>query len=140
MIPPTVSSSHHHRSGVHADSVIFPSRYSATYAEQGTAGVSADNFLVWAQKFTSCITHLTQDGRKVLLLYDAYRSHTTLRVQEHLRENGAIVSRLLALSTHATTPVCSKAWNYCVCRNYCTVTSQQNARALKVGRLRLYST
>lgn len=67
--------------------------------EPKTPGVTADSFYQWALRFTAFIKRLVADGRKVLLTYDAYRGHMTLRVLEHLRDNAVIV---YALPAHAS--------------------------------------
>ena len=48
-------------------------------------------FFRWAQKLTASIRHIVGGALKVLLTYDGYRSHMTLKVLEHLRAHGVVV-------------------------------------------------
>ena len=50
--------------------------------EPGSPGVKNESFLSWAKCFTSYIAHLLRDGRKVLSIYDGYRSHLSLELIE----------------------------------------------------------
>ena len=43
------------------------------------AGVDKSNSVRWAESFVQDISHLARQGPKVLLLYDGYRSHMSLK-------------------------------------------------------------
>ena len=59
--------------------------------EPSSPGVNSSSFFQWAQKFTASIRHIVGGGRKVLLTYDGYRIHMTLKVLGHLRAHGVVV-------------------------------------------------
>lgn len=59
--------------------------------EERSPGVQADSFFECALHLTKSVTHLVQNEREILLTYDAYRTHMTLRVLEHLNSHGVIV-------------------------------------------------
>lgn len=61
-----------------------------------TASVDKEKFLRWAKQFVKDIQDLTSNGRKVLLLYDAYRSHMHIQALRVLDEGGVIAFALLA--------------------------------------------
>lgn len=54
------------------------------------AGVDKINFLGWAHRFVAEVSDLTVGGRKVLLLYDGYRSHMGYQVLKTLKEGGVM--------------------------------------------------
>lgn len=68
-------------------------------------GVDTKNFLEWARIFVSSVRDLTTNGRKVLLIYDAYRSHLSLQVLRLFRDNGVVVYALPAHSSGKTQPL-----------------------------------
>lgn len=68
--------------------------------EPSTPGVNGDSFY----RGLRTLPHLLADRRKVLLTYDAYRSHTTIKVLEHLRANGMVVYALPAHTFGKTQP------------------------------------
>ena len=72
--------------------------------EPSSPGVNSSSFFQWAQKFTASIQHIVGGGRKVLLTYDGYRSHMTLKVLEHLRAHGVVVYALPAHTSGKTQP------------------------------------
>eukprot|EP00171_Calliarthron_tuberculosum_P004807 IDg4807t1 len=53
----------------------FLSREALMATREDCASVNAQNFMDWAQSFVAHVKPLTAGGRKVLLTYDAYRSH-----------------------------------------------------------------
>eukprot|EP00178_Gracilaria_changii_P018579 TRINITY_DN531_c0_g1_i1.p1 TRINITY_DN531_c0_g1~~TRINITY_DN531_c0_g1_i1.p1 ORF type:complete len:353 (+),score=29.71 TRINITY_DN531_c0_g1_i1:40-1059(+) len=57
-----------------------------------TGGVDSVNFKAWAQRFVAYVHSLTINGRKVLLVYDAYRAHLSLEVLELFHQNNIIVT------------------------------------------------
>lgn len=67
-------------------------------------GVDSTNFLSWAKEFVSHVRDLTAGGRKILLIYDAYRSHMTLAVLELFRDNNIEVLALPAHTSGKTQP------------------------------------
>eukprot|EP00171_Calliarthron_tuberculosum_P002526 IDg2526t1 len=67
-------------------------------------GVDGDNFLQWAKLFVAHVKDLTAGGRKVLLTYDAYRSHMTLRALELFEKNNVQVYALPAHTSGKTQP------------------------------------
>lgn len=72
--------------------------------EPGTPGVTAFSFYKLAEVFVQSISYLLQDGRKVLLLFDGYRSHMHLNVLEYLDKNGVVVYALPAHTSGKTQP------------------------------------
>ena len=50
----------------------------AMRAEGG--GVDSNNFCEWASSFVDYVSDLTANDRKLLLIYDGYRSHMSLSV------------------------------------------------------------
>lgn len=75
----------------------------STRADHG--GVNADNFFQWATRFVAHIEDLTNGGRKVLLVLDAYRAHMTMRVLEYLDKNNVVVYALPAHTSGKTQPL-----------------------------------
>lgn len=55
-----------------------PGAFIATRAETG--GVNSVNIQSWAEKFVSYVIEFTSGGRKMLLIYDAFRAHISLGV------------------------------------------------------------
>ena len=53
-------------------------------------GVNSLSFYEWAHHFTEFTSHLVSTDRKLLLIYDGYRSHMSLRVLEHLCDNNIV--------------------------------------------------
>ena len=75
----------------------------ATRSEGG--GVDRTNFIWCALRFVDYTKDLRLLGRKVLLIYDAYRSHISLEVLEVFLRNGIVVYALPAHSSGKTQPV-----------------------------------
>lgn len=82
----------------------FPRRTVLTTRSE-LAGVDKHNFLRWAEGFVKEVSDLTKDGRKVLLIFDGYRSHMSVSVLEVLREGGVEVYILPAHTSGATQPL-----------------------------------
>ena len=59
-------------------------------------GVDRYNFISWAQTFVLYVSDLTANNRRVLLVYDGYRSHLSLEVLELFRRNHIVVYVLSA--------------------------------------------
>lgn len=68
-------------------------------------GVDTKNFFEWARIFVHSVRDLTANGRKVLLIYDAYRSHLSLQVLQLFRDNGVIAYALPAHTSGKTQPL-----------------------------------
>jgi len=77
-------------------------RHSMITTREDLAGVDKHNFLRWAQAFVQEVKDLTTGGRKVLLIYDGYRSHMGLRVLETL-DKGNVIAYALPSHTSGTT-------------------------------------
>ena len=54
------------------------------------AGVHTINFIHWAEKFVESLRDFLGGGRKILVIYDGYRAHMSLRVLEYFSVNGVI--------------------------------------------------
>lgn len=66
------------------------------------SGVDSINFLAWAKLFVQHMQDLRVDGHKILLVYVAYRAHTTLRFLKLFQENGIIAYALPAHTSGKT--------------------------------------
>eukprot|EP00171_Calliarthron_tuberculosum_P023847 IDg23847t1 len=79
-------------------------RSSVISVREDRGGVNSDNFLQWAKMFVAHVKDLTTAGRKVVLTYDAYRSHMTLRALECFEKNNVEVYALPAHTSGKTQP------------------------------------
>jgi len=79
-------------------------RGSLIYMREEVGGVDSDAFLDWAKHFIIHVRDLTQNGRKVLLTFDGYRSHMSLRVLQLLHDNSVVVYALPAHTSGKTQP------------------------------------
>lgn len=70
-----------------------------------TASVDKNNFLRWARQFVEDIRDLTANNRKVLLIYDAYRSHMHFQALKVLDEGGVIAFALPAHTSGTMQPL-----------------------------------
>ena len=61
---------------------------------EGVVSVDGKNFYEWALHFVEHVKHLTCDGRAVLLTYDEYRSHMSLRALQLFDANNIVVHEL----------------------------------------------
>jgi len=68
-------------------------------------GVDGSNFFKWAVVFIEHAKPLTAGGRNVLLIFDGYRSHMTLRVIELFHMNNVIVCALPPHTSGKTKPL-----------------------------------
>ena len=72
---------------------------------ENIAGVDKQNFLRWVPFYLQQIGPLLENGRKVLLIYDGYKSHLDIRVLETLKEAGVIAYALPAHTSGTTQPL-----------------------------------
>ena len=68
----------------------FP-RQSNFTTRRDIAGVEEHNFCKWAELFVEEVKDLTCNGRKVLLVYDRYRSHMSFKALDILRRGNVVV-------------------------------------------------
>ena len=90
----------------HVDSIARNLPRSATIEmrEKG-GGVDSDNFLKWADCFVNSVSDLTANGRKLLFIYDGYRSHMSLTVLHLFADNNIVVYALSAHTSGKTQPL-----------------------------------
>ena len=81
----------------------------ATRKERG--GVDSDHFYRWAEVFVDYMRDLTKDGGKVLLTYDGYRAHISVRVLRLFRDNGVIAYALPSHSSGKLQPLDVKVFS-----------------------------
>ena len=67
-------------------------------------GVDSSSFYSWAVSFVESVRDLTKGGRELLLTYDAYRAHLSLRVLELFKDNGIIVYAIPARTSGKLQP------------------------------------
>jgi hypothetical protein len=67
--------------------------------------VDKHKFLQWAKIFVEAVADLTTDGRKVLLIYDGYRSHLGLEALKTLMVCGVLAYALPAHTSGTTQPL-----------------------------------
>ena len=70
-----------------------------------TGEVDSECIYRWELEFRNFMRHLTEGGRKILLTYDAYRLHVSLRVLEHFLSNCIIAYSLIAHTCRRTQPL-----------------------------------
>ena len=80
-------------------------RYSIVTTQEELAGVDKGNFVRWAEIFVRDVSDLSKHGRKLLLLYDGYRSQMSLKVLRILREGNVIAYCLPAHTSGKTQPL-----------------------------------
>ena len=80
-------------------------RGSVVSMREQNGGVDSNNFYEWAKLFVNHVKDLTFGGRKVLLTYDGYRSHMSLRTLELFSSNNIEVYALPAHSSGKTQPL-----------------------------------
>lgn len=93
-------------SALYRESVVdcLPRRSIVTTRED-LAGVDKSNFIRWAELFVEDVADLTKQGRKVLLLYDGYRSHMSLRAVQILRKGNVVAYCLPSHTSGKTQPL-----------------------------------
>ena len=82
----------------------LPSRSLISMREAG-GGVDTANVFKWALSFVQHVKPLTNDGRKVLLVMDGYRSHISVQVLEKFHHNNVIVYALPSHTSEKTQPL-----------------------------------
>ena len=75
----------------------------AMRAEGG--GVDSNNFCEWTSSFVDYVSDLTANDRKLLLIYDGYRSHMSLSVLQLFAENNIVIYALPAHTSGKTQPL-----------------------------------
>ena len=72
--------------------------------EEG-GGIEKNTFVKWARLFVEEVTDLTQNSRKVLSLYDGYRSHLSYEALKVLDDGNFIAFPLPAQTSGTTQPL-----------------------------------
>lgn len=78
-------------------------------------GVDSHNFNGWADRFVRHVAPLTWNGRKCMLVYDAYRSHISFQVLQKFVEHNIIVYTIPSHSSGKAKPL--DVVSYSVFRN-----------------------
>ena len=81
---------------IHETAADILPRHSFVAVREQNGGVDRHNFLNWGMAFVDSVKDLTANNRKLILPYDAYRSHITLDVLELFNKNNIIVYALPA--------------------------------------------
>ncbi|CDF33433.1 unnamed protein product [Chondrus crispus] len=81
-------------------SCYLPSNAYTSYRDP--AGVDGAIFYDWAQKFVTETTHLRQKHKNIVLTFDGYGAHVSLRALKVLKENNIVVVGLPAHTSHRT--------------------------------------
>ena len=68
-------------------------------------GIDTARFMDWGYSFVDYVEPFTQDGRKVLLIYDGYRTHLSSAILELFDRNNIIVYVLPAHTSGKTKPL-----------------------------------
>ena len=66
------------------------------------ASIDSDSFYEFGLKFRAHVRHLTMNGQHVISIYDACRSHMTLRTLQHLVDSSVVVYALPAHTSGKT--------------------------------------
>lgn len=80
-------------------------RHGYVTTRKDVAGIDKFSFHRWAERFVKEVEDLTRGGRKVLLIYDGYRSHMGIRALETLRSGGVIAYALPAHTSGTLQPL-----------------------------------
>ena len=72
---------------------------------QKVAWIDGESFFQCGKEFVHHVRDLTARGRKVLLTFDGYRSHMTLRVPQLFCDNGIVVYALPVHTSGKTQPL-----------------------------------
>lgn len=80
-------------------------RVALVYMREESAKIDSNSFYQFSRLFTAYVRELTENGRHVLLPFDACRSNMSLRAFEHFRENNIIIYALPAHSSKKTQPL-----------------------------------
>eukprot|EP00171_Calliarthron_tuberculosum_P005826 IDg5826t1 len=84
-------------------SALPPESLIGTKPERG--GIDSVLFVSWCKQFVECVSYLTANGRKVLLVYDGYRSHMSFRALKTLSERKRRGLRLPSHTSGVTQPL-----------------------------------
>eukprot|EP00171_Calliarthron_tuberculosum_P002436 IDg2436t1 len=74
-------------------------------AREDKPGMNSQLFIYWCSKFVERVSHLTANGRKVLLLYDGYRSHMSFKALQILSSGNIEAYALPANTSGSTQPL-----------------------------------
>ena len=93
------------------NSVVVNETY-ASYLPRGAvmtmrekiAGFDTINFIHWSKNFVESVRNLLVGGRKILLVYDGYRAHMSLRVLKYFSLNGVIAYAIPSNTSGRTQP------------------------------------
>jgi len=80
-------------------------RKSLVFMREDIGGVDKRVFFEWAKHFVKDTADLRANARKILLIYDAYRSHMSLDVLLYFEKNGIIAFALPAHTSGITQPL-----------------------------------
>ena len=80
-------------------------RFSRVFMREEGGGIDKHLFVKWTNLFVQEITDLTQNGRKVLLLYDGYRSHMSNEALKVLDDGNVLAFALPAHTSGTTQPL-----------------------------------
>lgn len=80
-------------------------RNSYTFFREAGGGIDKHNFIAWAEEFVNEVKDLTDGSRKVLLLYDGYRSHMSLKALSIFEKAGIIACAIPAHTSGTTKPL-----------------------------------
>eukprot|EP00171_Calliarthron_tuberculosum_P021386 IDg21386t1 len=86
-----------------AADILPPESLLATRPEVG--GMDEHIFVQWCRAFVDRVKHLTANGRKVLLVYDGYRAHMTLRCLNILKDGNLEAYAIPAHTSGTTQPL-----------------------------------
>ena len=90
---------------IHETAADVLPRHSVDTVREQNGGVERHNFLNWRMAFVDSVKDLTANNRKLILTYDAYRSHTTLDVLELFNKINIIVYALPAHTSGKKQPL-----------------------------------
>ena len=83
----------------------FLPRHACLAVREERGGVDSENFLNWAHVFIESVEDLTANDRYILLIFDGYGAHMSLRVLELFRRNRIIAYALPAHTSGTTQPL-----------------------------------
>lgn len=116
-----VSGPDNHRYDLEFVHDCLPSNSFVTKRE-GVAGVDATIFTSWAEHFVKFVENKTMNGKKVLLIYDGYKSHIGIKALDILHNGGVIAyclpshtSGLLQPLDVAVFGLCKSYLRECIC-------------------------
>ena len=83
---------------------LLPRGKSIALREDG-GGVGSANFLAWTEAFTASVRDLSANGGHVLLIYDSYAAHMSMRVLEIFRRDRIVVYAIPAHTSGKKQPL-----------------------------------